>query len=384
MAIHAYIGQAQALNGDQAAVSATQQAVTKSGREKIVAGLVIASHHYSLQQIVDGITSVVGDLPLFGFSTIGEISPLGSNQRTVVVALLCGDLQLQADWWPGYAEDSQAVVWKMVNSMPLDQNSLLLLAADGLNGDARQLCESLPSGEYPLLGCLSGGDVSLRNSYQLGGSKSGVNGLSAALLTSDDLKIGIGWGHGWLSMGYELPVTHSDGLWLRGIGKRTPAEAYARWLGYSADEWMAAPLNRLVRLYPLGLRDMSGDEIALHSPLYIDSDGSLQLHSAIADQSRVSLMVGSSQTCLTAAQDAAQQALSQIEEAQPVLAVVIVDVAWKMLMEAEPGAEIAAVQQILGEDVPLIGGYTFGPIVCNGRPQALNQHLAVFVLADDS
>ena len=63
----------------------------------------------------------------------------------------------------------------------------------------------------------------------------------------------------------------------------------------------------------------------------------------------------------------------------------LVDIAWEMLLKSNPGAEIAAVQDILGKDVPIAGGYTLGQIVpgeeLQARLQLLNQHIVVITFA---
>jgi hypothetical protein len=56
-----------------------------------------------------------------------------------------------------------------------------------------------------------------------------------------------------------------------------------------------------------------------------------------------------------------------------------------MLLKSHPGAEINAVQDILGKDVPLAGGYTLGQIVQgrdNRPPQLLNQHMIVVAFGE--
>jgi hypothetical protein len=65
-----------------------------------------------------------------------------------------------------------------------------------------------------------------------------------------------------------------------------------------------------------------------------------------------------------------------------------VDIAWEMLLKSHPGAEINAVQDILGKDIPLAGGYTLGQIVhgkdpaAEGTPQLLNQHMIVIAFGE--
>jgi hypothetical protein len=55
-----------------------------------------------------------------------------------------------------------------------------------------------------------------------------------------------------------------------------------------------------------------------------------------------------------------------------------------MLFEAQPGADIAAIQEALGKKVPIAGGYTLGQIVPGGEgtPQFLNQHIVVVLFGE--
>ena len=90
-------------------------------------------------------------------------------------------------------------------------------------------------------------------------------------------------------------------------------------------------------------------------------------------------------SCENAAQQAAQQALQQLDGKKPIFALVLVDIAWQMLLKSHPGAEIAAVHDILGKDVPIAGGYTLGQIIPGKEtptPQLLNQHIVVVTFAE--
>jgi hypothetical protein len=97
------------------------------------------------------------------------------------------------------------------------------------------------------------------------------------------------------------------------------------------------------------------------------------------------LLVGSRASCEEAAQQAAQQALQQLNGHKPEFALVLVDVAWEMLLKSHPGSEIAAVQEILGKDIPIAGAYTLGQIAPDtntGHPQLLNQHIVVIAFSN--
>jgi hypothetical protein len=72
MALKASVGQAQALSGREAGLQATHQALNKLGSGSPGLGFVIASHQYQAREVVSGVSSLLGDTPMIGFS-----SPVG-------------------------------------------------------------------------------------------------------------------------------------------------------------------------------------------------------------------------------------------------------------------------------------------------------------------
>jgi hypothetical protein len=184
-------------------------------------------------------------------------------------------------------------------------------------------------------------------------------------------------------VGTTFRVTRSRGFWVRTLDGRPVSETYARLFGYPAREWAFEPLNHLARLYPLGLAQ-ADESVLVRSPLRVEADGSFRMNAAVADGTDAFLMAGSLDSCKQAAGEAVRQAQAALQGARPVLALVLADVAWQILFEAQPGADIAAVQEALGPDVPLAGGYTLGQIVPGGKqvPQFLNQHLVVILVGE--
>jgi hypothetical protein len=106
------------------------------------------------------------------------------------------------------------------------------------------------------------------------------------------------------------------------------------------------------------------------------------MNASIRDGIDAYLLVGSLVACEQAARQAANQALMQLGDAKPAFALVLTDIAWQMLFKAQPGAEVAAVQEVIGSGVPIAGGYTLGQIVPGSDgapPRFLNQHMMVVV-----
>lgn len=382
MTVTGSVGTAQALDGREAGLQATHQALNRLGANAPGLAVVIASHQYQAGEVLNGASSLLGDTPLIGFSSPAGLTRDGQHPHSVVVALLSGDFQAETLWLPGYAQSGRETALKVENhaSARTERQSILFFA-DGFNGDAEQFCNSL-SPALDVTGALSSGDLHTGSTYQIIGSQSGMGGMTAAFIRGG-INTGIGAAHGWDPVGNQFRVTRSRGFWLRTLDGRPASEAYASLFGYPARDWAFPPLSYLARLYPLGMEQQDG--LVVRAPIRVEADGSFRMNAAIRDGVDAFLLVGSPASCERAAKTAAQQALLKLGDAKPRLALVLVDVAWQMLLKAHPGAEIAAVQEILGESVPVAGGYTLGQVVTpdeESKPKFLNQHIVVVVFGE--
>jgi hypothetical protein len=267
------------------------------------------------------------------------------------------------------------------------QNQAAIFFADGLSGDAEQFCSYLKVDSLPVVGGLSSGDLQVGSTYQLAGNQSGAGSLAAAFVRGG-LRVGIGHAHGWDPVGSQFRITRSRGFWLRTLNGRPASETYAELFGQPAREWAFPPLCYLARLYPLGVEE--GEQLVVRAPIRVEADGSFRMNAPVRDGVDAYLLVGSRSACEKAASNAAQQALHALGNLRPSFALVLVDLAWQMLLASSPGAEVAAVRDILGPEVPIAGGYTLGQIVppatapgimTAAAPRFLNQSIVVIAFA---
>ncbi len=382
MTLLAAVGQARALDGRETGLQATHAALNALGSAAPVFGIVISSYQYEAQQVVNGVASLTGNMPLIGFSTPAGVTVEGVHPHSVVVGLLSNpDVRAEVQWLAGYTQGSREVSQQLVEILQRKPKTPTLIFADGFNADAEQLCATLPAG-VNLMGALSSGDLHTGNAYQIGGTQFGAGGLALARLEGQ-IKVGVGYGHGWQPVGTHFRVTRSRGFWVRTLDGRPASEAYARLFGYPAREWAFPPLNHLARIYPLGMEQLD-KSLVLRSPLRVEADGSFRMNAAVVDGSEAYLLTGSLSACQAAARDAARKALDALDGARPVLALVLTDIAWQVLFEALPGADIAAVHEALGPNVQIAGGYTLGQIVPDGEaiPKFLNQHMMVILFGE--
>ena len=384
MTLTVSMGQAQELNGREAGLQATHQALNRLGTGTPAFGIVIASQKYPAREVVSGVSSLLGDTPMIGFSSPACLTSNGLHSNSVLVILMGGDVLAETRWMPGYAQSGRETGAQLARQASEQGDTrAILFVADGFNGDADQLCSAIGENPYPLAGALSSGDLHTGYSYQIAGPQTGSGALAAAFLRGD-LRVGVGSAHGWNPVGSQFRVTRSRGFWLRTLDGRPASETYAQLFGYPARDWAFPPLSHLARLYPLGVEQ--GDQLLVRAPIRVEADGSFRMNAPVRDGADAYLLVGSRVSCENAAHTAAQQALQQLDGKKPVFALILVDTAWEMLLKSHPGSEVAAVQDILGTEVPIAGGYTLGQIV-PGRelkvPQLLNQHIVVVAFAAD-
>lgn len=393
MTLFAVTGKAQGLNAVETAVQATDQALSQVGRHPISLAIVVASQDFPVRDIVSGVTGLLSDTPLFGFSSPAQISTGNIDQRSIVVALLAGDqVEAESNWWSEVGVENPFSSGQPLHALCTSHPEIntLLVAADLHNQDSESMIQTIPNGQFNLAGCLAGGYHSSERSFQIGGSHFGQHGLAAVAL-SGKISTAVSSEHDWQSVGVYSRITHSTGKVIHTLDGLSAADKYAQVFGYSVKDWKYPPLNHLVRLYPLGVEpdeaNPNGEPpLRIHSPQKIDADGNLLMDRRLNKGRTAFFLVSSIEQCVSAARRAAEQALSMLAGAEPILALVFADVAWQMMLPAQPGSEIQAVREVIGANVPIIGGYTYGQISYSkaGEPELLNQHFQIVLFGNPS
>lgn len=396
----AVYGVGTGINGREAAMQATQRALDQLGTAKASLGLVFVSQELDVAEAQAGVTSLMGETPLWGFSTIGTLTGDGDQPRSVVVALIAGsDLRAQVQWYPNYAQDSAGVARQFLQQLKqevfLPQE--ILLVVDGINGSLTPVCSALRDLQVRVTGCMASGDPSQGKTYGIGKNQSGLGSMSAAIL-GGRFRLGVGLAHGWQDLGIYFRATRTRDVWVQTLNDAPAAETYAQYLGFTAREWAYPPLTEMARLYPLGVEvstmgsktnplpflESDPKNLLIRSALRVEVDGSLRMSAPVPEGSVVHLMTGDPDACLAAARGAARDALAGLGKARPLLAVAFVDAAWQLLLESRPNQLSGALKASLGE-IPVIGAYTFGQLTrpdLAHAPVLHNQNLAVLVFGE--
>lgn len=387
MTLTAAVAQAQAFDGKEAGIQATHKALKQLGIKTPSLAIIVASRYYDPKKVANSVASLLGDVPMIGLSSASTLTKEGQIKNSVAVALLSSPtLKATEHWLPGYAQsgrETATTLRELVSDNGSDKRKFIFFA-DGFNGDAEQMCLALTGAEFSVIGGLSSGNPHTGTTSQIAGKQAGSGSL-AGLLLDGKMKVGAGSEHGWRPVGRQFRVTRSRGFWIRTLDGRPASEAYAQLFGYPAREWGFPPLNYLVRLYPLGIEE-SRQDFLIRSPLRVEADGSFRMNAPVREGVDAYLLTGSPATCIEAARRAAQKARFALGETKPKMLLVLADISWQMLFKAQTGAEVRAVQDIFGSDIPIIGGYTLGQVIPGKNeapPTFLNQHITVIAFGED-
>ncbi|MCD4671102.1 MAG: FIST C-terminal domain-containing protein [Anaerolineaceae bacterium] len=380
-------GVAKSLNSRDAARDAVQQALRQMGtaaRPALI--LAFVSVGLDAKEAASGISDVLPNVPVWGMSAIGLLSRNGEEGRAVVVGLVGGSkLEATLQWWPDSSLNQAQKTTRIFRDLCKDyaQAAGLLLALDGLGLNGAAALGALQDFPAPVAAGLGSGDFRKGKTVQFCGEDCG-EGSAAAVLLGGRFRMGVGMAHGWHPAGVSFTSTSRKGaLGVQQLNGVPAAEAFAQVFQHPVREWSSPPLKELARVYALGI-PQEEQEILIRSAVHVEVDGSFRMNAPIPEDAQTQLMIGSLESCIFAARQAAQAALEGLGEARPLLAVLLVDIAWQYLFESRSHEFVEAVLETLG-GIPLVGAYTMGQAVSQGADDTLvlqNQHLQVILLGE--
>ena len=380
-------GIGKGLEPRECARMAAQKALDCLGTTRPALAVALISQDLDIQQALSGLMGMLGTVPLWGFSTMAPFSNEGEHSHTVLVGLVAGsDLKAQVNFFPEYARDSQAAGRQLSQILQATgEIGGVLFAADGVNGNFLPAASAFAVAGCPVAGCLASGGYHLEMPRLIAGPQADTGAMATAIL-GGAFRLGIGMGHGWKPTGLRFQISRARDVWVQSLNGFAAAEAYSQVFGYSMREWSRPPLSTMVRLYPLGFQASPGsDELVLRSPLHVEIDGSFRMNAPVPEGEGASLLAGDPDLCLAEVGKTVQRAVTALGTARPLMALVFVDLAWRMLFVGRGKDLIQALHIELG-DIPMLGCYTVGQIArlhSMTLPQQLNQHLMVVLLGEE-
>lgn len=399
MALNAGVGFGEGEDSYVAGANAAQDALNALGGGAAQAALVFSSVQYDQGKMLAGVRSVLGGALVAGCSTAGEITTEGPLQKhSVAVMLLKSDtIRFFGGVGERIAENPRAAGKKAADEVKAKAGANLkafMMFPDVLVGNGAEIVRGVLDslGEhFPVVGGAAGDDFKFKKTYQYL-QDNVYSGAVVGLGLTGDFKMGIGVKHGWVPIGTPLKVTKSAGSVLHELDGKPAISIYEDYFGEEeAKQLKIETLAKLAITYPLGMKVEGSDEMLIRDPITVDDKGSITCAAEIPEGAEIQLMVGSKEEAVKVAKVAAQNAINQLDGAQPKAVIIFNCIARNKLFGEHSPNEIMAIQEAVGADVPLIGFYTYGEQAPLGgevrninkcNPAFHNETVVICVLAD--
>ena len=367
MATWVGVGHSRQPDSYQAGQEAAGKALESLGQSQADLLFVFASIRFDQESLLLGITSVIPYAWMAGCSTAGEILSEGSSRRSVVVMAIRSDtleaatgLGLQMSLNPRKA--GQDLAGQLLEAKIENPHGMLIFP-DGLTGNAAELIRGIQDQmglSFPIAGGSAADDFGFTRTYQYFQGKFYSDAVAGVLLAGP-IAIGIGARHGWRPLGKPRQVTRAVANIVQELDGHTAVNLYETYFGRAADSLKAGSLADMSIVYPLGMPIPGEEEYLLRNVLNMDpATGSLVYAGEVPEGSEVRLMMGSKERALEAARRAAEQAALSIAPRTPTFALVFSSCSRARLFGRRADEEIAAIRQVLGKSVPIIGFYDYG------------------------
>jgi hypothetical protein len=329
--------------------------------------VVFASFGYDLPELLGGVHSVAGDVPVIGCSTAGEIGPGPALSRGVVVVGLGGDFTVSTTHAAGLREGAREVgesVARGLLPLPDTRYRATLMLTDSLAGDQQEMIRGaygVLGATIPLVGGGAGDNMRMETSYQFHNGRILQEAVVAATIGSDD-PIGLAVRHGWRRSGDAMVVTGSVGNHVHSFDDRPALDVYLDRHGAPPGiEKDQSAFIEFALTRPLTIA-RRGDAAVRHV-LGGDPDSrTLTCAGSVPRGAAAWLATGDVESTLAAADAACADAIAQLGDV-PLLALLVFDCVGRRAVLGEEGtlAERRSMAERAGA-APLAGFYSYGEI----------------------
>ncbi len=175
----------------------------------------------------------------------------------------------------------------------------------------------------------------------------------------DSIQVGHASLGGWDEFGPERYITKSKDNVLLELDDEPALELYKEYLGEKAEELPSSAL-----LFPLSLKeDEDSEESVVRTVLTIDDNSkSMTFAGNMPEDGVVRLMKANFEKLIEASSDAAELSIQKFEKNNIDLALYISCVGRKLILDQRISEEVKAAQNIIGQDVPSLGFYSYGEV----------------------
>jgi len=370
--------------GEQALAVGTQaarQAVRGLKKKGLSAILVFASVRYDLDEALRGIQGVVGQAPVMGATTAGEICDGPQQESVVVVALASPYLKVRVGLGQGVSQDWRQAVTQAVNTPevkpffdPQDtgiwpemtrqgKSAFGLLfspgntrAADSRSFEILEELKRLSLNRLPIIGGAAADDWRLETNYVLWGRQAYPDSVLVAVFETQ-LQFGIAMAHGFQPTSRRATVTRSRNHIVLELDGKPAADVYSQLLCISRVALEGKHLT-LTTKRPAGIADAYG-QYSLNVASFFTPEHGVRFSQPMVEGTVLTIMDADQSGLLAAGGEAVRKAMLRGGIIDPAMVLAFPCALRSHILEDWVGEEIAAIKKML-PTTPVVGFYSFG------------------------
>jgi signal transduction histidine kinase len=310
--------------------NAAKMALKAIHKYRISAVMVYASVKYDLPQVLKGISLIVGDAPIVGSTTAGEICN-GVQEETVLVVILASPfLKVHCGLGTEVSKNWRTSLNKAITSPSIrpffedisefsqkiklqGKNIFIMLFSPGItNSTTSHSCEILEAlkieclGLYPIIGGSSADDWQMERSYVFHGTEV-YRDSTLVLVFETELQFGISLTHGFHPTDLKATVTAVDGYEVLTLDGLPAGERLAKLLDISNEDFHEknkSPEKSIL----LGLSDPMG-QYSINVAHYSTPRGGIELTNRVYPGTILTIMEPDSMTTVNAGTEALRKAI---------------------------------------------------------------------------
>jgi hypothetical protein len=368
MTIQAAVGVGAAEDAVEAAKEAIAQARASLRKENIELAIVFGSSELPHAAVLKTISELLGPVPTLGCSGAAIISSQGISQRGLAIMLFSFPAEIHLNTACINDISSRTALKageelgdKVLYGFHDVRRNLSLLFSDGLLKEKSSFIYGFQERlgqSFPVCGASASDNLRFLKTYVYFNRQPLCN-AACGLLLGGKFNFALGIKHGWKPLGKPRYVTRAEGNTLYEIDGAPAAKTYEEYLACNLPE-LRKELKRISVLYPIGIHLRGEDEYLLRNVIAIDDDGTLTLQGDISEGDLIRLMIGTKESCLEAARQAAEEVKKNLHNQKSDCLLVFDSVSRYILLGRQAHRELEIIHHILGQNTPLIGIYTYG------------------------
>lgn len=299
-----------------------------------------------------------------GCSTSGEIHDNGVYDESISTAILRfekSDIEV-VTFDITNTSQSFLIGKSIAESVKRDDLKAVFILSDGLlvNGSSlTQGIRSILDNDVVITGGLAGDGSDFKSTYVLKDGLPTTQCVSAVAFYGEDFVINYGSQGGWDIFGPERFITRSKDNILYEIDGQPALTLYKKYLGDQADKLPSSGLQ-----FPLGIsqKPFSKSQVVRTILAVNEDEKSMTFAGDIPEGWYAQLMRVNYDRLVEGAMTAGQLAKGEQTDTQKTLAIAISCVGRRLVLGERTEEEIEATHEALGNDMPLVGFYSYGEI----------------------